>query len=84
MPLPKWGPSLDAHRKSAGYLPPDFTPQPYRLNQGHQPPGAGQQLTQPNPGAEGNSSKDSEGATATLPASTPLLGLNLCSTETTL
>lgn len=84
MPHPKWGPALDAHRKYAGYLPSDFTPQPYRITHGNQHPGAGLQPTQPDTVEARSTSKDTTDPGATLPASTPLLGLTLCSTETAL
>ncbi|KAJ8027972.1 Sodium- and chloride-dependent glycine transporter 1 [Holothuria leucospilota] len=82
LPHPRWGPALDAHRKYAGYLPSDFTPQPYRLTHGDHHPEAGLQPTQPV--EAGSTAKDTADPGATLPASTPLLGLTLCSTETTL
>ncbi|PIK44372.1 putative sodium- and chloride-dependent glycine transporter 1 isoform X2 [Apostichopus japonicus] len=75
LPLPNWGPALEDHRSYAGYLPTGFTPQPYRIGQRPYLPN----VEDPQPPV-GKPEMD----TATLPAATPLLGLNLVSTETTL
>lgn len=82
LPLPQWGPALDFHRNFAGYLPAGFTPQPYRMGQRPNPSDPIQQESSSRD--QQNMSKDEVDPEATLPASTPMLGLTLCSTETTL